>query len=351
MLRPVFLGTVVAVSSFGLLTIPALAQTGQTQPQSQTQTPPQSQPPAPQQPPQAQQPQQPPAPQAPAQPQFQTLPTQSFTAKSVHVDGLIGMLDIQVSSGPQMTYAIAGEAEAIKTVTATVEGDVLVIDQKDPRSSSWFMWFEWNSNWDEKRMIKVSLTVPTGTPIDIDGIVGDANIGDINGPLKIDIAGADARVGAVTSAEIDAAGAGSIQIKSVQGALSLDVAGSGDVEVGSAGSVNVDIAGSGSLKAGAVAGSLSVDIAGSGDVAIESVSGPVDFSSAGSGDVVIKSGRATPLKISIMGSGSFDFGGEAVDPNISVAGSGEIKIKSYTGTLNTSGVGEVHTENGSLRIE
>jgi hypothetical protein len=265
MLRPVFLGTVAAVCSFGLLTSPALAQSGQTQPQ----TPP---PPAQQQtpPPSAQQPQ--PAPQAqpaqPAQSQFQTLPTQSFTAKSVHVDGLVGAMDIQVSSGPTMTYSISGEAEAIKTVTATVQGYVLVIYLKDPRSSSWFMWFEWNNDWD-RNPIKINLTVPTGTPIDIDGIVGDVNIGDTNGPLKFEIAGADARVGAVTTAEIDAAGSGSIQIKSVQGALSLDVAGSGDVEVGSAGSINVDIAGSGSLKAGAIAGGLSVDIAGSGDVAIE----------------------------------------------------------------------------------
>jgi uncharacterized protein YaiE (UPF0345 family) len=262
---------------------------------------------------------------------------------------LVGQLDIQVSSGPQMTYTLSGEAEAIKDVSARVEGDTLVIDQKDPKSS-WFMWFEWNGDWDDRR-IKVSLTVPTGTPLDIDSIVGDVTIGDINGPLKFELTAADAKIGAVTTAEIDAAGAGSIQIASVQGALNLDVAGSGDVRVGNAGSVNVDIAGSGELTVGAIAGGLSVDIAGSGDVAIDSVSGPVDFSSAGSGDVVIKNGKATPLKISIMGSGSFDFGGEAVDPNISVAGSGEIKIKSYTGKLNTSGVGEVHTENGSLRIE
>jgi hypothetical protein len=344
MLRPVFLGAVVAVSSFGLLTFPAASQSGQT-------------PPAPPAPAAPAAPPAPPAPVAPpaAAPQaqsanVQTLPTQTFTAKSLRVDGLVGALDIQVSAGPQMTYTLSGQAEAIKDVTAVVEGDVLVIDQKDPKSS-WFMWFQWNSgDWDGNR-IKVALTVPTGTPIDIDGIVGDVTIGDINGPLEFDLAAADATIGAVTTAKIDAAGAGEIKIKSVQGALDLDVAGSGDIEVGTAGSVNIDIAGSGELKVGTIAGSLSVDIAGSGDVVIDSVAGPVDFTSAGSGDVVIKNGKATPLKIDIMGSGSFDFGGEAVDPDISVAGSGQIKIKSYTGRLNTSGVGEVHTENGSLRIE
>jgi hypothetical protein len=344
MLRPVLLGTVVAVGSLGLLALPAFSQPNQT-------TPAPPPPPAPAAPPQPATPP-PPAAQAPAASgefQIQTLPTQTFTAKQVHVDGLVGKLDVQVSSGPQMTYTLSGEAEAIKEVTARVEGDTLIIDQKDPKES-WFMWFKWNDGWNENR-IKVSLTVPTGTPLDIDGIVGDVTIGDIKGPLKFDLAAADAKIGAVTSAEIDAAGAGTIQISSVQGALDLDVAGSGDIQVGSAGSVNVDIAGSGELTVGTIAGGLSVDIAGSGDVAIDSVSGPVDFSSAGSGDVKIKSGRATPLKIEIMGSGSFDFGGEAVDPDISVAGSGEITIKSYTGKLNTSGVGEVHTENGSLRIE
>lgn len=274
---------------------------------------------------------------------------QSFTAKNVHIDGMVGTLDVQVGTGATIGYTISGDAEAIKDVTAVVEGETLVINQKDPKSS-WFMWFEWNSGSTTER-IKVNLIVPNGTPLDIDGFVGKATIGDINAPLKMDLAAAEARVGAVTSAEIDAAGAGEITISSVKELLNLDVAGSGEVHVGSAGAVKADIAGSGELVIGAISGSLSVDIAGSGDVKVDSVAGDVDFSSAGSGDLSIKGGKATAFKIEIMGSGSVNFAGEAVNPNISLAGSGDIWIKSYSGSLNTSGVGEVKTENGELRIE
>ncbi len=348
MLRPVLLGSLTLASSLMLQDL-ARAETpppAPPAPSAPSEPPPPAQPPAP---PQPAVPTPPPGP-APGQVQVQTLPTQSFSAKSVHVDGLVGQLDIQLSTGPQMTFTVSGNPEAIKDVTARVEGDVLVIDQKDPKSSSWFMWFQWSDDWHQSQ-IKVSLTVPSGTPLDLDSIVGDATVGDIRGPLKFDLAAADARIGAMATAEIDAAGSGEISIASVQGVLDLDVAGAGDIKVGSAGSVKVDIAGSGELTVGNVAGGLSVDIAGSGDVTVDSVQGPVDYSAAGSGDVVIKGGKANPLKVEIMGSGSFKFDGEAVDPDISIAGSGEIDIKSYSGKLNTSGSGEVRTENGSLHIE
>lgn len=274
---------------------------------------------------------------------------QSFTAKTVRIDGMVGTLDVQVGTGAAIGYSISGDAEAIKDVTAAVEGDTLVINQKDPKSS-WFMWFQWNSGSATER-VKISLTVPSGTPLDIDGLVGKASIGDINAPLKMDLAAAEVTVGAVTSAEIDAAGSGEITIASVKETLDLEIAGSGEIHVGSAGAVKADIAGSGELVVGTITGPLSVEIAGSGDVKVDSVAGDVSFSSAGSGDLSIKSGKATAFKVEIMGSGSVNFAGEAVNPNISLAGSGDIWVKSYSGSLNTSGVGEVRTDNGELRIE
>lgn len=141
-----------------------------------------------------------------------------------------------------------------------------------------------------------------------------------------------------TSIELSNAGCGSWTVANTTGALSVSLAGSGDVRAGTSASVDASVAGSGDLAAGATR-SLDASVAGSGNVNIASVDGPVDVSVAGSGDVLVRGGRTPRLDVSIAGSGNVDFQGEAGDVDASMVGSGDVRVASVTGSVDRSIIG------------
>jgi len=266
-----------------------------------------------------------------------TLPAKSFDVRKVLVTDVVGELKVTVGGSGPVTVRVSGDSERVKTVQLKESGGRLTIDQERSHSVwNWHKWFDFDEVKD-KEGITVRVEVPKGTELTVDDFVGDADIGDLEGPLKFSAAAVDAKIGKVTTAELELAGAGDIEIAEVSGTFTLEIAGSGDVRVGSTGGAKVEIAGSGEANIGAVAGGVRVAIAGSGDVTVASVSGPVDIDIAGAGSVTIQSGEANPLSVDIMGSGDLVFGGEAVDPKISAFGSGDVRIKSYRGKLQTNG--------------
>jgi hypothetical protein len=177
--------------------------------------------------------------------------------------------------------------------------------------------------------------------VNIDGLVGNADIGDTQAALRLDAAVTNAKIGKVASARIELGGDGRIDIASVTGDLNLDVGGSGKIKTGPVGDVRADIAGSGDAEFGAIANGLKLTIAGSGDVTAARVNGPVRIEIAGSGNVKIADGVADPLHLEVMGAGNFTFGGVAVDPHIEAFGSGSVRLKSYRGRLDNEGMADI----------
>jgi hypothetical protein len=273
-----------------------------------------------------------------------TWPQRTFGgAHTLRVDDFVGTLNVSVSNGGPIAVSVSGTKERINHVEIHGGGEsVLIEGQNDETVWDWKNWFnfaDYGRSKPDQLVVKVS--VPRGTAISIDDMVGRADIGDTMGPLKFEASATQSKIGKVSSAKISLAGTGRIDIAAVAGPLNLDIAGSGKVTVGATQSVKADIAGAGDTALGPIAGGLDVDIAGSGDISASRVNGPVKVDIAGSGSVNVADGLADPLSVDIMGSGNFTFGGLAVNPKVSSFGSGTVKIKAYKGHMSSSGMADV----------
>jgi hypothetical protein len=269
-------------------------------------------------------------------------PQKNFGGGALKVDDFVGSLVVNVTNGGNIKVDVSGTRERIKTVEVHSSGNGVVIEgQTSDTVWDWHNWFNFDYTKSKPDQLVVKVSVPRGTAISVDDIVGKATIGDTMGPLKFEGSATQAKVGRVSSADISLDGTGHIDVAAVNGPLKLDIAGSGKVNVGPTQGVRADIAGAGDAALGPIAGPLSVDIAGSGDISTPRVNGSVKVDIAGSGSVNIADGVANPLHVDIMGSGNFSFGGLAVDPKISSFGSGSVKIKAYKGRMSSDGMASV----------
>jgi hypothetical protein len=273
-------------------------------------------------------------------------PVKSYEINALKVEDMSGTLTVDVKDGGPTTLEINGVQWKVARVGVRQSGRELTIKGTDNRKVwNWRSWFDFrHGGRDEAKNLYVHLTVPRGTAVKVDSLIGNAIIGNIEAPLKFDAVGdTDTRIGNVASADVSLAGSGKIKIANVAGRLNAETAGSGDIRSGDACDVHAEIAGSGSISVAKAKCKLHVEIAGSGDFSAASVSGPTHIEIAGSGSVSIADGEANPMHVEIMGSGDVSFGGMAVDPNIESMGSGSVRLKAYRGNLHTEG-------NSSLKI-
>lgn len=178
--------------------------------------------------------------------------------------------------------------------------------------------------------------------------VSDAPLIVIRTPRNVNLEASGAVFGSVgrgaTSIDLGNAGCGYWNVANTSGALSLSIAGSGDIHAGTSSSLDISIGGSGSVTAGATR-DLDISIGGSGDVVVARVDGPTDVSIGGSGDVDIRGGTSPDLSISIAGSGDVNFGGVAGDVDVSLVGGGDVTVARATGSVSRSIMG-----GGDVRI-
>jgi len=262
--------------------------------------------------------------------------SQSFQAKRVQIDALVGNLKIVVRDGsPTIDVALSGSQEMIQKVRLSTSGDAMVLTMEGMEGDWWDEMWDFNSVSSDD--LSVTITVGANTPVKVNNYIGDAEIGDINATLKMNTSGGEVRAGSVTDADVSIAGSGDIILGNVVGDLDASIAGSGSVKTGDTHSADVEIAGGGEIKVGTVNGDFDIDVAGSGEVYAVSVNGKVNIDVAGSGDVKIDGGNADPFKVDIAGSGDVRFGGTANNPDVSVMGSGDVWISAYTGTLSSDG--------------
>lgn len=145
---------------------------------------------------------------------------------------------------------------------------------------------------------------------------GDVTTGDIGG-----------------EAEFSVNGSGDILTGDIAGGASIGINGSGDIRSGDVGAdTRVDINGSGDVELGDIAG-LDVDVSGSGDVEARSMHGAFSAAIAGSGDIAVHGGRAEPFEARIMGSGDISFSGTAVNVTVRESGGGDIEIDEIEGAI------------------
>jgi Putative auto-transporter adhesin, head GIN domain len=139
---------------------------------------------------------------------------------------------------------------------------------------------------------------------------GDWTVGNTDGAMRVSQAGSgDTRTGSAGSAKVREAGSGDTSVGDIRGPLEVDIAGSGNVKVASiAGPLDVHIAGSGDVKvAGGKATTMAVHMAGSGNVDFRGTADTLKARIAGSGDVRAKQVTGSVSK-TVMGSGGVTIG-------------------------------------------
>ncbi|MDE2161577.1 MAG: DUF2807 domain-containing protein [Alphaproteobacteria bacterium] len=273
---------------------------------------------------------------------------QTFNVHALRVNGVVGNLKVDVRDGGPAVLQVNGLRQRVNTLTVHATNGELVIEGHNLNDVwDWHRWFDFSHLGENKsKNLIINVVVPKGTRVKVDDLIGNANIGNTDGPMNFSADGStETTIGRVSEAKISLAGSGKVTVGDVAGPLKADTAGSGDIRVGAADSVNADIAGSGSIAVGRIAHGVNVDIAGSGDFTAASVNGPTKVDIAGSGSATIADGTADPLNVDIMGSGSLNFGGTAVDPRVSALGSGSVKIKAYRGKLSSDGMANLKIGN------
>lgn len=227
---------------------------------------------------------------------------QDYAVHEVTLRELVGRLDVKVdSTATKVTASVTGPQRWVDRVTVEKDGDELVIHEQDgPRERSWKSKDDW---------VTVTLTVPAGTKLAIDGFSGEGDVGDLRGILAVEgMNSGKLKVGRVSTASISIDGSGEVKL--------------GDVDR----DIGVEINGSGSVLTGRTAGKTELEINGSGEVTLAAANGPINAEINGSGDIKIQAGVADPLAVEINGSGSLLLDGVARSQSIEQSGSGTVKV-------------------------
>lgn len=277
---------------------------------------------------------------------------ETFAGDELEVDGFAGTIEIVVEDRVGIEVSAVGPADKMELLEVDGDDDLveLSLEEQKFRWGDWNTWFSWwgDTDFDAADYPVVTVRLPSGTPVEVDGLTGIFNAGDLNGPLEFSGAGAiEAAVGNLSSAIFDIAGAADISLGDVAGPLEIEVAGAAEIDGGSAQSVEISLRGASDVTLGVIAQGADISIAGAGDVELDSINGNFDVSIAGAGDVTVNGGRAERFDVSIAGTGDVTFRGTAVNPRVSIAGMGDVYIERYEGSLSHSGMGDVNIGSGS----
>jgi hypothetical protein len=132
-------------------------------------------------------------------------------------------------------------------------------------------------------------SVPAGTPLVVEGMVGELSVAAVNGPLELELAGGSARLDRVVGGRLAVVGGSRIEADQASGDLALEVRGAGDVMVERAvlDVLEVGISGSGDVRVGGSAQQARVTVAGVGNVSIDEVRERPDVRVSGIGQIDI----------------------------------------------------------------
>jgi Putative auto-transporter adhesin, head GIN domain len=224
----------------------------------------------------------------------------NFDAKSVSVENVFGDLKVTVSpTASRATLVIAGPSDRQDKIKVRLDDGKLRIEQER----------EGSEQLTDRDKVAINVTVPQGLGLAIERHQGDADIGDLNGPLSVQgLYSGTIRAGDVTVAALTINGSGDISLGKVREGLMAQIKGSGDIIVGE------------------TKGGMSVEITGSGDLKVERVSGVAAVQIKGSGDVLFENGTIDALSVVIFGSGSLTLDGITRQQSIVQNGSGKVTI-------------------------
>lgn len=121
--------------------------------------------------------------------------------------------------------------------------------------------------------VEITVTAPPGTPLRVAPLLGDLDVGALDGPLTATIETGSLSVESAGPASIDLVGAGSVAIGSVSGHLAVRLSGNGGVSVtdGAVDALKVALSGAGDVSFGGRAKTADLALSGTGMIRVDHV--------------------------------------------------------------------------------
>src|SRR5258708_2597481 len=125
-------------------------------------------------------------------------PTKTYQGgHSLHVDHLVGNLSIAVRNGGPIAVQVSGNKERVdETSVSQDDGDVTVEGNGSRAVWDWRHWFDFGEPY-RNSALRVNITVPRGTTVDVEELVGDAQIGDTMAPIHFSAVSTNSTIGKV----------------------------------------------------------------------------------------------------------------------------------------------------------
>lgn len=190
---------------------------------------------------------------------------------SLAVEGRSGLSEVRARG-----TACASEPDTLAEIrlTATREGDTVLVEASMPAEGSWT---------GGARRLEFTVDLPAGTGVEVEDGSGPVEIREV-GPLRVkDGSGSILVEGVAGDARIDD-GSGSIDVRRVSGTVTVGD-GSGAISLVDVGGVEIEEDGSGSIEIRQVRGNVLVRRDGSGAIVARDVAGDLVVERDGSGGV------------------------------------------------------------------
>lgn len=236
-----------------------------------------------------------------------------FSTTSLQLSGLTARLVVEPWDRSDMELTVSGPKDELESIVAKPQGSVLSIEGRTTRGrsrgvhvddirietrcgssrvciegstvgginiSGGSVIISGGANRSSANVVTVSVKVPRGAGISLDGLNGNAEIGDVDGALDVRTNGLnEVRTGRMRTATISASGNSSVRITEVNGQLSAQTSGLGCVKV----------------KAGAVS-ALNVQASGSSQFCFDGAADTAILSVSGMGKIDVAKVKAKPIK-------------------------------------------------------
>ncbi len=200
---------------------------------------------------------------------------------------------------------------------------------------------------------KITIKVPSGTPVTSHKVDGNVNIGDILAPVQVvNDDRYPTTIGHVTSAVLKTTDRGGIIVAGVDGPVSVETQGSGSIAVksGRANNLKAKCTDRGGVSLSVTAENADLKTTGSGSITLECANGEVRLDIDDRGGINVRGGRITTLTAANDGSGSILVDAEVQSANLKITDRGGITVAAIRGsaTIKSTGSGGVLVKSGRI---
>lgn len=258
----------------------------------------------------------------------------TYSARNLEVRDVVADLDVQVHQASNVEVTIVGPASEVKGIRVNQQGDTVVIEGEGGEATGGGVTIISGRGSSVTRVGRIrgaSVVIGGGTIIRRGG--GSIIAGDIVGGQNVVITGNGENQTKIT---VKVPKGSAVNLSGVSGNSVV-----GDTD----GTLQVNTS-DGNVNAGRVS-NATLSVQGSSDINIREVNGVLTISIMGSGDVRVDSGKVSALAINVMGSGDATFNGQAETATLTVMGSGDIRVANVKNrpSKNVMGSGSIRVSN------